>query len=126
MTTIARAVKTCEACPAQWDAWTTEGQYLYLRFRYGHGTVEAQPSPDTDTWTWPVEPLAEFWWGDGLDGSMELPEFAALAGLALAEGLVEEHKSGPMYVIELAGVELRPADLLRDYRPRPEGEGRWT
>lgn len=27
---LARVVQTCGACPSQWNAWTTSGQYLYL------------------------------------------------------------------------------------------------
>jgi hypothetical protein len=43
--TLARVVETCIACPSQWDAWTTDGQYLYLRYRGGRGTVDAYDAP---------------------------------------------------------------------------------
>lgn len=80
---IARAIQTCAACPSQWDAWTTDGQYLYLRYRSGIGTVEAQPGPDLDTWD-DAEPVAKF--GDpSMNGSITLAEFCAAAGLELSE-----------------------------------------
>ncbi|WP_280503832.1 hypothetical protein [Nocardia farcinica] len=47
MTRIVRAVRTCRAYPAQWDAWTEDGTYLYIRCRFGRLTVESFPEgPD--------------------------------------------------------------------------------
>lgn len=48
-------VETCCACPNQWDAWTTDGQYLYLRYRSGIGTVDAYDAPGPDGWTVPPD-----------------------------------------------------------------------
>ena len=82
--TLARVVQTSRGCPSQWDAWTTDGQYLYLRYRHGEGTVEQHPSEDTDTWDGEGSRL---WitWDDGTDGGMiELADFLAMAGLRLA------------------------------------------
>jgi hypothetical protein len=80
---IARAVLTCWACPSQWDAWTSDGQYLYLRYRGGIGTVTSQPSNDPSTWDLNREPLVEF--GEpSLDGDISLDEFLTAAGLELA------------------------------------------
>lgn len=31
---------TCGGCPSQWDAESTEGEYVYIRFRHGGLTVE--------------------------------------------------------------------------------------
>lgn len=84
MITIVRAVRTCRACPAQWDAWDADGQYYYLRFRFGHGTVEAAASPEDYMTGTESRVVAEFEHGDGLLGEIELTEFAELAGLALA------------------------------------------
>lgn len=79
---LSKVIQTCRACPSQWDAWTTDGQYLYLRYRSGMGTVEAQPSPDEDTWT-DRPPLMEF--GEpSLDGLINLDDFMTTAGLELA------------------------------------------
>ena len=33
---IVELVKTCEACPSQWDARTPDGKYIYIRYRYGN------------------------------------------------------------------------------------------
>lgn len=118
---IVRAVKTCEACPSQWDAWTDQGQYLYLRFRHGRGSVEAQPGPDTDTWAETYEPLATFEHRER-DGVIGLAEFAELAGLDLAPELVEEHKPGPTYVIEFPGPSgVRIQELAARIRAFQEG-----
>ncbi|MFD6279954.1 hypothetical protein ACFWFI_30965 [Streptomyces sp. NPDC060209] len=82
--TLAQVVRTCLACPSQWDAWTTNGQYLYLRYRHGEGTVEQHPSEDSDTWDGEGSRLLTLW-DDGTDGGeIALPDFLAAAGLRLA------------------------------------------
>ncbi|WP_432103658.1 hypothetical protein [Streptomyces sp. bgisy091] len=84
--TLAQVVRTCLASPSQWDAWTTDGQYLYLRYRHGEGTVEQHPSEDTDTWDGEGSRLLTLW-EDGTDGGeISLPDFLAAAGLRLAPG----------------------------------------
>lgn len=90
MIVIVLAVKTCEACPSQWDAWDAAGQYYYLRYRHGRGRVERQPSPDVATWS-DEQVVARFETpGDRqTDGYIELAEFAELAGITLVPGLVE-------------------------------------
>lgn len=90
MIVIVLAVRTCEACPSQWDAWDEAGQYYYLRFRHARGTVERYPSPDTRTW--PRDPtvlMAEFESPTGGGGYIELAEFAELAGITLGPSPVE-------------------------------------
>lgn len=82
--TLARVVRTCLASPSQWDAWTTEGQYLYFRYRHGEGTVEQHPSADTDTWDGEESRLWTLWEDGTDDGEITLPDFLALAGLRLA------------------------------------------
>lgn len=84
---IIRAVQTCSAAPAQWDAWTASGQYLYLRYRHGIGTVEVHDTSDPRTWPHHVEPLIRFESDLGNGLSIELTEFAELAGLTLADGV---------------------------------------
>ena len=39
MIKITRIVKTCMACPAQWNAWDDNGDYYYIRYRFGKLTV---------------------------------------------------------------------------------------
>jgi hypothetical protein len=88
---IARTVQTCSACPSQWNAWTPDGRYLYLRYRSGIGTVDSYDDADHETWDRaPTGELARFDTGDRLDGSMELAEFCARAGLRITEGAVHE------------------------------------
>lgn len=100
MIMIVRAVRTCIACPSQWDAWDEAGSYYYLRYRHGHGEVRQYLTPD-----WADAPrhddgtgrevnsefirdVASFSCGDALDGSIELEEFAERAGLLLGPRLV--------------------------------------
>lgn len=85
MRPIVKAVRTCTACPSQWDAWTADGQYLYLRYRSGVGTADTYRDPDPDTWTAPPDGrVARFDTEDRLDGDIDLGEFCELAGLDLA------------------------------------------
>jgi hypothetical protein len=89
--TLVRVVRTCSACPSQWDTWTADGQYRYLRYRHGQGRVERHPGPDIDTWT------PDSWnegfsallveWDDGTDsGVISLEAFLVAAGLELTPG----------------------------------------
>ncbi|MFE5958899.1 hypothetical protein [Streptomyces rubiginosohelvolus] len=73
---IHRAVQTCWACPAQWDAWTPEGDYLYLRYRWGTGTIDDEHGNQ----------LAHFDTGDTMGGVIDLNEFARHAGLLILDG----------------------------------------
>lgn len=82
MTTITRAVETCSACPSQWDAWDTDGNYWYLRYRFGHGTATRQLQADPFSWT-RQGPDMSFSTGDSLDGCIGLDEFCSLIGLDL-------------------------------------------
>lgn len=81
---LARVVRTCSGHPSQWDAWTTDGQYLYLRYRRGVGSVERHPSDDPGTWDGEdSETVAE--WDDGTGGGVvSLDGFLRAAGLRLA------------------------------------------
>lgn len=82
---LVRTIKTCSACPSQWDAWDLDGNYWYLRYRHGWGMAERQPGPDPDTWE-RKRPNVSF---DGAaagmaDGYISLEDFCRLAGLNLA------------------------------------------
>lgn len=80
---IVKAVRTCFACPSQWDAWSDHGTYLYLRFRHGFGTADLYPHGDGERVGEPLR-VAEFnASGDGLDGVIDLDEFCRRAGLVL-------------------------------------------
>ena len=90
MITITRAVQTCMGCPSQWDAWDADGNYYYLRYRSGHGSVTRYE--DENWYHSPVEQdhqvISDFEYGHPLDGIISLVDFAPLAGMALAPGLV--------------------------------------
>ena len=82
---LKRIVKTCAACPSQWDAWDIDGNYWYLRYRHGRGSAERQNHPDPNTWDL-KEPNIRF---DGeaagmADGWIELEDFCRLADLNIA------------------------------------------
>lgn len=83
---LVRTVQTCMACPSQWDAWDAEGNYYYLRYRHGCGEIRQYK---TENWVESdenelIRVVADFEYGDPLDGSIELDEFARLAGIELA------------------------------------------
>jgi hypothetical protein len=81
---LVRVIRTCTACPSQWDAWDLDGNYWYLRYRHSHGTAERQPGPDWTTWDRTV-PNIEFDTDRGPhDGEIGIEEFCRLAGLNLA------------------------------------------
>ncbi|MCX3059569.1 hypothetical protein [Streptomyces beihaiensis] len=83
---LARVVRTCNAVPSQWNAWTVDGQYLYLRYRSGTGTVDAYDTEDSAHWPRiPDGAVARFDTGDRHDGEMDLTEFCERAGLQIAE-----------------------------------------
>ena len=82
-------VETCSACPNQWDAWTTNGQYLYLRYRSGIGTVDAYDAPGPDGWTEPPDGrVARFEDDDEPAIDIGLDEFLHWTGLRLAPDAV--------------------------------------
>ncbi|MER5649664.1 hypothetical protein [Streptosporangium sp. NPDC002524] len=83
---LAKAVQTCSACPSEWSAWTTAGQYLYLRYRSGIGTVDAYPGPDPSTWADVPNGLLARFGEPGMDGDIALEDFLAASGLELAPG----------------------------------------
>jgi len=102
MITIVRVIQTCQACPSQWDAWDADGNYYYLRYRSGYGTVtqyktenwldapwvdgvdESQPGWALRANSEFIANIASFEYGDPLDGSMSLEDFARHAGLGLS------------------------------------------
>jgi hypothetical protein len=99
---IVRAVRTCVACPSQWNAWTADGHYLYLRYRSGIGTADTYSDPDPDTWTRiPDGRVARFDTEDRHDSEINLDEFCQLAGLTLADDVDEQEGQAPIHVIRI-------------------------
>ncbi len=89
---IVRAIQTSMACPSQWDLYEQDGSYLYARYRHGCGEVRRYATArwyesDEDQF---LGTVAEFCHGDPLDGHITLEEFAALAGLVLADTIVTD------------------------------------
>lgn len=102
VTTIVRAVRTCTACPSQWNAWTNTGQYLYLRYRSGIGTVDTYDNPDSATWTTvPDGKVARFDIEDRSDSEIDLNDFCERADLTLAEHATVTDEPGPLHVIRI-------------------------
>ena len=71
-----RIVQTCNACPSQWDAWDTEGNYYYIRYRWGFLSVDKGSVRGERVFEAPV--------GDGLDGCMSTDEMLNVTGMKLA------------------------------------------
>jgi hypothetical protein len=102
VTPIVRTVRTCVACPSQWNAWTADGQYLYLRYRSGIGTADTYTSPDLDTWTRiPDGNVARFDTDDRHHSELDLDEFCDLAGLTLADDVDEQEGQAPIRVLRI-------------------------
>lgn len=70
-------VRTCHACPAQWDGETEDGRGVYIRYRGGSGylTVADSPRKGADVFG----PTVLEWEGDHpLDGYMSEQELRDL------------------------------------------------
>lgn len=95
MLNLVKVVRTCIACPSQWDAWDEDGDYWYLRYRSGIGTVEQQPSPDPGEWI-DKPPVIKFFYGDSLDGYITLEKFMEIAEIKLAPNAQVEEAYGTL------------------------------
>lgn len=76
MLRFTKLVRTCSACPSQWDAYDEDGRYYYIRYRSGWLTVGPSAGRDYD------EVYAERIGGE-YDGSMEADEMLRLIGAEL-------------------------------------------
>jgi hypothetical protein len=65
-------VQTCDACPSQWEAETTDGQRVYVRYRWGHLRVELDG-----------QSVYEADHGDPLDGDMTTERMLELTGMTM-------------------------------------------
>jgi hypothetical protein len=45
---IVKVVRTCSACPAQWDMWDSFGFYYYVRYR--HSVLRVYVAESEDDW----------------------------------------------------------------------------
>jgi len=72
MIKIVRLVKTCEACPSQWDTWDADGREIYIRYRWGWLTVvRASASKPNDPLGKDAEEIFVSKIGNGFDGDMD-------------------------------------------------------
>ncbi len=65
---IKSCVKTCSACPSQWDLYTTMGQYIYARYRWGGLTLTLNMGKPNS------EVIYHKGIGDGWDGVLSTSE----------------------------------------------------
>jgi hypothetical protein len=106
--TIVRAVKTSIACPTQWDLWDDKDNYYYARYEDGCGELtqyktenwvgapfipEEEITDHNPGWikranTEYIRKVADFQHDDDLDDFITLGEFAELAGIQLADNLM--------------------------------------
>lgn len=132
MITLVRAVRTSIACPSQWDAWDADGNYYYLKYRSGCGSVTQYKTENWVDADWIEDPepgkpgsayrcnaefirfVASFQYGHPLDGSIDLPEFAEHAGLALADNIMEtgfgDYLADRMILEGIVGPEMLEKD----------------
>jgi len=73
---LVKLTKTCEACPAQWEGQTEDGQYVYARYRWGILSVGFGKTLDH------AIANREISWDyrSSLSGSMSKKEFFRLTG----------------------------------------------
>lgn len=112
---IVKATQTSFACPSQWDAYDSDGNYWYLRYRYGAGEAVQLSSPD---WKFDERENAErrltFKGDHPLDGVISLEEFAQRAGFELADD-VDTRSYGEFVADQLASYGVA-SDERRDER----------
>jgi hypothetical protein len=70
--------QTCPACPAQWEAKTDDGRFVYVRFRHGSSALGSQTSVDDA-----VDHDAVISAETGDRGVMALPEMLERTGFTL-------------------------------------------
>lgn len=65
---VKQYIKTCSACPSQWDIFTTDGDYIYARYRWGRLTLTL------NIWKPDSKILYTENIGDSWDGVLSTPE----------------------------------------------------
>lgn len=79
--------RTCFACPSQWDALDSEGNYVYMRYRYGKMKVYQGIGPDDSQKLSQMTIFADIDNdSDGeLGGFISLKEFAEKCNITVSE-----------------------------------------
>ncbi|HEY0750173.1 MAG TPA: hypothetical protein VGD26_03400 [Chitinophagaceae bacterium] len=80
---LVEITQTCYACPSQWDARSTDNEYIYIRYRFGGLSVEKILILDDETWERDLlfyEDIGGRWAGD-----MTTEEMLQHTGLKIKE-----------------------------------------
>lgn len=62
---------TCSACPSQWDAKTTQGEYVYIRVRHGYFRLDVEGQTVFDGYPHDI---------DGVMSTSEMIEYVQQSG----------------------------------------------
>lgn len=90
MIEIRSIVKTCSACPAQWEGQTADGRAVYVRYRWGHLAISVSSVGGSVAQAVGALPILEKDIGDGLLGMLsyqELQDAAPEVAWPSSEGL---------------------------------------
>lgn len=71
---VKNIIKTCTACPSQWEGHLEDGRMFYARYRYGYLTIEISKEPTNDVEKAMLDDANLIYnkqLGDDFDGTME-------------------------------------------------------
>jgi len=69
---ISTLTKTCPSHPAQWEATTNDGRFVYLRFRFGHFSAGIGRTMEQAVMqSMSRRPLVEWWVDDPWAGELD-------------------------------------------------------
>lgn len=74
---VKSCVKTCLACPSQWDIKTINGRYIYARYRWGVLTLTL------NAFTPKAKVIFSTSVGGSLDGCMSTPQLRRITAAVL-------------------------------------------
>lgn len=78
MRKVVELVKTCEACPAQWEGKTDDGKFVYVRYRHGGLSIGFGRTISRAIFASHLAMNDKFQLDGKYDGEMELSELKAL------------------------------------------------
>lgn len=72
-------MRTCSACPSQWEGRTDDERLIYVRYRWGYLTISiSKPNSRDISDAVNGEPVFDLKHGDDLSGYMEYEELKKL------------------------------------------------
>lgn len=80
---LVNLIKTCNACPEQYEGQLEDGRMVYIRYRHGYGSIRISDAPTSDIYH-AVTGKELYGWtgaGDGWIEGNELEEALAAAGI---------------------------------------------